>query len=159
MEPGARFVADVLARTSRSPAPSAEWLARLAAAWRRLAHRPRIALEGAYAGAIILVLLFGSTNAPFADVPHKAIALVRTVQEALPAGTAEREVPRIRTAVRSRWTETRTEIQGKARDLMGDLKRLSSAAWDELKKDVGTIASRFASQNTTDDNEEAKGDR
>src|SRR5207249_4474233 len=48
-EPDARFVPGVLARTSQRASPVAEWKARFEAAWRRLAHRPRIAWEGAYA--------------------------------------------------------------------------------------------------------------
>ena len=165
MEPGARFVPDVLARTSRRPALTDAWTARLAAGWRRLAQRPRIALEGAYAGAIVLVLLFGTVNAPFADVPRRGIALVRTVQVSLPAGAAVEEVPRIRTEMASRWTRTKDGIRNRTRDLTGGLQRGSFVIWEGLKKDLGTVWDRLASGESNDTNgtahanEEDKGER
>ena len=164
MEPDARFVPEVLARTSRRRAPFDAWTARLAAGWRRLAQRPRIALEGAYAGAIVLVMLFGTANAPFADVPRRGIALVRTVQGSLPAGAAVEEVPRIRTEVVSRWTRTKAEITNRARDLTGGLRRGSSTIWNGLKKDLGTVWGMLASgesngtNGTAPANEEDKGE-
>jgi len=164
MEPGARFVPDVLARTSRRPALSDGWTARLAAGWRRLAQRPRIALEGAYAGAIVLVMLFGTANAPFAEVPRRGIALVRTVQGSLPAGAVVEEVPRIRTEVVSRWTRTKAEMANRTRDLAGGLRRRSSAIWESLKKDLGTVWGMLASgesngtNGTAPANEEDKGE-
>ena len=164
MEPGARFVPDVLVRTSRRPALSDAWTARFAGVWRRLAYRPRIALEGAYAGAIILVMLFGTANAPFADVPRRGIALVRSAQESLPAGAAVEEVPRIRTEVVSRWTRTKAEITNRARDLTGGLRRGSAAIGESLKKDLGTVWNMLASgesngmNGTAPANEEDKGE-
>jgi hypothetical protein len=166
LEPGPRFLPAVLARTSRRPELVAGWTARLAATWRRLAYRPRIALEGACAGALILLLLFGTTNAPLADVPGRAVALVKTVQESLPAGAAGKEVPRIRAVVRSRYVETRSVVGDKSREVTSNLKRISSAAWDRLKQDFGTVWSRIASPKTTNDtyrtagsDEQEKGER
>ena len=129
------------------------WTARLAAAWRRLAQRPRIAWEGAYAGSIIVLILFGTPNAPFADVPGRALDLVRTVQESLPADAARKEAPRIRMAVRSRWTETKAGIEDATRDLTAGLKRRSSATWDGLKKNLGTVWDRIASEKATNAND------
>lgn len=149
MEPGPRFVADVLARTSQRQTLPARLAAPLLAACRRLALRPRIAWEGAYAGSIVLLILFGTPNAPFAGVPGKALDLVRTVQDAVPV--AADEVPRIRTAVRSRWEETRAEVQGRTRVLGTELQRRSSKTWDGLRQELGTLWERIASQETTKD--------
>jgi anti-sigma factor RsiW len=154
LEPDARFVRDVLARTSLRAAPTAVWKTRLAAGWRRLAHRPRIAWEGAYAGSILVLLLFGAPNAPFADVPGKALVLVRTVQASLPADAAAVEAPRIRMAVRSRWTGTRARIKDATRELTTTVERRSKRAWDGLKKELGTVWDRIASERTTNDTNE-----
>lgn len=151
MEPDAGFVSGVLARTSRRAPPSVRFSERLAGAWRGLARRPRIAWEGAYAASIVLLILFGTPNAPFADVPGRAIELVRTVQVTLPAGAAREQAPRIRMAVRSRWTETKTEIRLATRDAATGLKRRAGAAWRGLKKELGTVWERIASQRATHD--------
>ena len=148
LEPDARFVPGVLARTSGRAMPAAVWTARLAAGWRRLAHRPRIAWEGAYAGSILMLLLFGAPNAPFADVPGRALGLVRTVQARLPADAAVVEAPRIRRAVRSGWDGTKARVQDATRELTNTARRRSKVAWDGLKKEVGTVWDRIASQQT-----------
>ena len=151
LDPGARFLPDVVDRTSRRAPLPVRWTIGLAAAWRQLAHRPRIAWEGAYALSIILAILFGTPNAPFAGVPARALDLVRTVQESLPAEAAGEGVPRIRHAVRSRWTETKAGVQDATRDVAADLKRRSAAAWDGLKEELGTVRERIASQKSTND--------
>jgi len=147
MEPGPRFVTDVLARTSRRETLTA----RLLDACRRLAQRPRIAWEGAYAGSIALLILFGTPNAPFAGVPGKALDLVRAVQVAVPAAAIEDEVPRIRTVVRSRWEETKSGMKGRTRVLATEVQRRSSRTWDRLVQDLGTAWDRIASQEATKD--------
>lgn len=149
MEPGPRFVADVLSRTSRRQTLAARLAAPFLAACRRLALRPRIAWEGAYAGSIALLILFGTPNAPFAGVPGKALELVRSAQEAVPVAAGE--VPRIRTVVRSRWEETTAEVQGRTRVLGTELQRRSWKTWDGLRQELGTLWERIASQETTKD--------
>jgi predicted anti-sigma-YlaC factor YlaD len=62
VEPDARLLAEVLARTSRRPT----WTARALDAWQRLAQRPRLALEGAYVGTVVFLLIFGLSNEPAA---------------------------------------------------------------------------------------------
>ena len=151
MEPGPRFVADVLARTSRRETLPARLAARFLDACRRLAQRPRIAWEGAYAGAIALLILFGTPNAPFAGVPGKALDLVRTVQEAVPAAAIGDEVPRIRTVVRSHWEETKTGMKGRTRILATEVQRCSSRTWDRFMQELGTVWDRIASQEATKD--------
>jgi hypothetical protein len=148
-EPGARFVPDVLALTTRRAPLPVRWTTRLAEGWGRLAQRPRIAWEGAYAGAIVLAILFGTPSAPFAGVPGKALDLVRAARVSLPAGAVQEQAPRIRLAVRSRWRETKTEIDGARCLLTGGLKKRSCAAWAGLKQEVGTVWSRIASSQTT----------
>jgi len=159
LDPGARFVPGVLARTSQRATLPGRWAARLATGWRRLAQRPGIAWEGAYAGSIIMLILFGTLNAPFADVPGRALDLVRTVQESLPAGAAREEAPRIRMAVRSRWTETKAGIEDATRDLTAGLQRRSSATGDGLKKKLGTMWDRIASEKAAHANHGNEGEQ
>ena len=152
-DPGARFVREVLARTSRRETLPSRIAARLAAGWRALAHRPRIAWEGAYIGLIVMVILFGTPNAPFADVPARALGLVRTVQEAVPApiGAVGGEARRMRASVNSAWKQTQTGMVDATGDLVTGMKRRSSATWEGFKKDLGTAWERIASQQTTHD--------
>ena len=154
LEPDARFVPGVLDRTSGRAAQTAVWKARLAAGWRRLAHRQRIAWEGAYAGSLLVLLLFGAPNAPFADVPGKALVLLRTVQASLPADAAAVEAPRIRSAMRSRWDGTKARVQDATRELTTTARRRSKVAWDGLKKEFGTVWDRIASQQTKQETNE-----
>ena len=156
-DPGFTLVPAVLARTTLRETPGARVARGLADAWGRIARRPRIAWEGAFVGSIVLLLLFGIPSAPFAGVPERALGLVRSAREALPADAARRQVPRIRTAVRATWQETKTEIHGRARQVTTDIERRSSATWDGLKQKLGTLWGTIASQQTNADTH--KGDR
>lgn len=156
IEPGARFVAGVLERTSRRETLAARVAARVLDACRRLAQRPRIAWEGAYAGSIALLILFGTPNAPFAGVPGKALDFVRTAQQAVPAVAVGDEVPRIKMALSERWDDTRTGVEGKTRGLATELKRISSKTFGPLKQELGTAWDRVASQKTTNDKDQGE---
>ena len=154
-DPGAGFVAAVLARTKRRAPLPARLGDGLAAAWRRLAERPRFAFEGAFAGSILLMLLFGTPNAPFAEVPSRALDVAHALQRAVPSGAAQ-ETHRVRRSVGSRWEEARAEVRQAAGGLETGLRRTSSAAWSEIKRKVGTAWERIASRKTTS---EHQGDR
>jgi hypothetical protein len=156
-EPDARFVPGVLARTSRRAPEAAGWRARLSAGWRRLVYRPRFAWEGAYAGSLLVLLLFGAPDAPFAGVPGKALDLVRSVQVSLPAEAAARQAPRIRSAVRTEIAGATERVHDVTRDLARAVERRSSGAWSGLKQELGTAWDRIASRRTTDDTH--KGER
>jgi anti-sigma factor RsiW len=156
-DPGFALLPAVLARTTRRVTPVARVARGIADACSRIARRPRIAWEGAYVGSIILLLLFGIPSAPFAGVPERALGLVRSAREALPADAARLQVPRIREAVSARWQETRTEIRGTARDVAKGIGQRSSTTWDAVKQKLGTVWDRIASRKTSDDTH--KGDR
>ena len=151
IEPEAGFLAGVLERTSRRETLADRLAAGFLEACRRLGRRPRIAWEGAYVGAIALLILFGTPNAPFAGVPGRALDLVRTAQEAVPAVTATEKVPAIRMAVAERWEETRTGVAGRTRGVAAEIRRIGSKTWDPLKRELGTMWKRIASQKTTTD--------
>jgi len=81
MEPNAAFLGDVLAATTGSRRV-ALWQqvagrAKLAELWQRLVTRPRLALEGAWVGALALVLITG-IQAPRLDAsPVETLAEIR----------------------------------------------------------------------------------
>lgn len=155
IEPEAGFLAGVLARTSRRETFASRLAAGFFEACRRLGRRPRIAWEGAYVGAIALLILFGTPNAPFAGVPGRALDLVRTAQEAVPAVAVGEKVPAIRMAVRERWEETRTGVAGRTRGVAAEIRRIASKTWDPLKRELGTMWERIASQKATTDDTNA----
>jgi len=148
-DPGMGFVAAVLRRTSRRASRAARLAAAFAAGWGRVAQRPRIAFEGAFAGSVLLMLLFGAPSAPFADVPGRALDLARTVRRSLPSEAAGREALRVRRSLDTRWEETKTDARSTAGDLETGLKRASTSAWTGLKRKVGTVWDRIASRRAT----------
>jgi anti-sigma factor ChrR (cupin superfamily) len=88
LDPGAGFVAEVMAATAGADAarrlhPAAvqvaapAWLARLQATLQRLAARPRFALEGAYAVALVFFLIFGLPSPSLAELPARALDGIR----------------------------------------------------------------------------------
>lgn len=82
IEPDPWFVRDVLdATTRRVPSGIAEpalAAARSVGSWsRRLLDRPRLALELAYSGAMVIFLLWGTPVSPFRGTAEKALGIVR----------------------------------------------------------------------------------
>ncbi len=145
IEPDPRFVPDVLARTAGRAPGLARLTERLSSGWRRLAHRPRLAWEGAFIVWIAVVILFGTPSAPFAGVPGRALRLVRAAQGSVPPGLIEQEAPKVRLAVRTRWSETTGRLQLAGRSAASDLERRSSAVWAGVKQKIGTVVERIAS--------------
>jgi len=158
LQPDEQFIADVLARTTRRERATIGWASRLAAftqrlaaGWQNLVRRPRFAFEGAYLGAIILVLLFGIPTSPLAGVPQRALDLVRVnpIDELREAG--EEAAPRIRITVRPHWKEKGVELAGATREAVDDVARRSSSKIDEWKTDLGTLWQRLASEETSNE--------
>lgn len=85
LDPGDAFVAEVMAATVGTVAtvravgavrpatpPRLPLLVRIEAMWERAVQRPRLALEGAYAGIVLLFLLFGLPSQSLAELPARA---------------------------------------------------------------------------------------
>jgi predicted anti-sigma-YlaC factor YlaD len=158
LEPDARFVEDVLARTRPLRPPSLGWIERLAEDWRRLTHRPRIAWEGAYVGMIFLVLIFGIPDSPLAGIPQKALNLAKTNPVATLRKPAEELAPRITASARSSWRTTRDRVEGVSEELAADVTRRSSTlaqkfstAFGAARKKLGTVWDRLTSEQETND--------
>lgn len=77
LAPDARLAGDVLRATAVVPVHRSPWRAQLRQAWVRLVSRPRFALEMAYVGTLVLVLLFGTSMSPLKQVPSRALAVVQ----------------------------------------------------------------------------------
>jgi hypothetical protein len=69
LEPDPDFLNAVMAATAAAP--------RLADWWHRLISRPRVALEGAYVGAVIVTLIFGVPASAFTSVPTRVYQELR----------------------------------------------------------------------------------
>jgi len=69
LEPDADFLESVMQATVAAP--------RLADWWQRLLGRPRLALEGAYVGTLILALTFVTPAAAFTQVPARVLKELR----------------------------------------------------------------------------------
>jgi hypothetical protein len=87
VQPDARFVADVVRRTSGAPRPN--WAARWQQGWEALLRRPRFAWEVAYGATIAIALLVGPRAAPLHDVPKQALSWVQFDPAAL-TGASQR---------------------------------------------------------------------
>jgi predicted anti-sigma-YlaC factor YlaD len=145
LDPGERFVEQVLARTGRRTR-HAPWRERWAAAWEHLVFRPRFALESAYVLTLVALLVFGGPSDLLAGFS-------RQVRE-VPAGELH---GRIETTIRGTGARLRAEAQEAWRAngeplALGAERSLARAAsystrrLDEVKQLVGTLWAGAASE-------------
>jgi len=126
IEPDSAFVGDVLARTvpwRRRLARRLEKLTAIRDLWPRVVRRPRFALEAAYVGTLILVLIFGP-NLPLAGVPRKAIDMIRA-RPLVESGEARDRIAELESravsGVRNLWEATGGEVATRSRTIAADL--------------------------------------
>lgn len=72
VEPDPAFVTDVLRTTLPFDVQIRRWWDAL---WPQLWHRPRFAAEAAYAGLVVLTLVFATPGSPLAAVPAEALEI------------------------------------------------------------------------------------
>ena len=70
----ARFTADVLASTVPTPSRFRSWLTDQWSSW---VQRPRFAMEAAYVGVLVLMLVLGAFSTPVAALPQKGVELLQ----------------------------------------------------------------------------------
>lgn len=75
--PGPQFTREVMAETAYAPPPPPGLWERFAEGWRKAVLRPRFAMEAAYVGTALLMLLFILPFSPFRDVPSMALQAMR----------------------------------------------------------------------------------
>lgn len=82
VDPGPRFVDEVLARTSRHPRRASRGARGAVAILAHLLDRPRVAWEGALAATLLLFAPVLAPGSPLADLPQRAVGQLRgTVNE------------------------------------------------------------------------------
>lgn len=142
IDPGASFTDAVVAATTgagrraarraprpRPASPVPEGLAaRLEAAWMRLVQRPRFALEGAYAAALLIFLVVGLPSTSFAELPVRAFDEFR------------RETARVEQALSTRVGEALDRGRETVSDSAALATRYLSA--DEQESSRAAVASR-----------------
>ena len=159
LEPDARFVDDVLAATLPFRTRLARRLFRLPPGWVRLFQRPRFALEGAYIGTFILVLVFGTPGSPFAGMPRQALEMAKTNPvEKLKGPVTELEAG-VSSGVQSARQDLRKKMAGVSRELATGLTSKSSNALESVKEYFGTLWERLTSEQETDDDKPSPGPR
>jgi len=160
IEPDDRFVEAVLARTLPRRSRSARWAARLSVGWQKLLQRPRLAWEGAYVCSMVLAVLFLAPGAPFAELPRKALELIR----AEPAQTLKRAATpidaQLSVATHTAWQETGGRTLEALREFTTGVGQVSAATGREIERGVGTLSRRLASiqeTNNTDRPDDSEG--
>lgn len=117
VDPDPGFVAAVLARTSLKPRPE-PLVERWTTAMRRLLDRPRIALEGAFVAAMIVVLPFGAIQGRGEAAPAEALGAIRHA-----SGTASAN---LNILARDAWATTRGFVAEHAAGIAASLERDAS---------------------------------
>jgi hypothetical protein len=144
IEPDSDFVNDVLARTvpwRRRFARRLEKLTAIREWWPRVVRRPRFALEAAYVGTLVLVLIFGP-NLPLAGVPQRAIDMIRArplMESDEARDLIARMENRVVSGARGIWEATGGEIAAGSRRVATGLSQRYERT-DETRSDLGRRA-------------------
>ena len=150
LDPGATFVAEVMAATAGvvTPRPRMQLIARIEEMWERAVQRPRLAFEGAYAGIVVLFLVFGLPSQTLAELPARALGGIRQggikVERAVSSGLGE-----LAEVGRSTWTDSAgraaeyliasaraprdaSRVERGLRAWAGTVRRMAAGLWDRL---------------------------
>lgn len=122
-DPG--FVAEVLRITLPFDVQIRRWWDAL---WPQLWHRPRFASEAAYAGLVVLVLVFATPGSPLASVPSGALAISQ--EPLLP----RLELPAVAVAPAEAAADWGAEVRATADDtvqLVIEVRARVGTFWDE----------------------------
>jgi hypothetical protein len=145
-----RFVDDVLAATVQHRRPSVRRLAPRLSDWAGLIRRPRLALEGAYLGTLLLAVLFWVPGSPLREFPDRALRLAARN----PVAELEEPVARIEehlsAGARSVWRAAGERTRWIWTGWAADLERISSASLERVRKDLGTLSDRLTSGTETE---------
>jgi hypothetical protein len=151
LQPDERFVGDVLARTSAPRVERLDWAARISEIWEQLVRRPRFALEGAYIGTFVLVLLIGIPSSPLAGVADKALRLTNVN----PVVELREPMVRVETEVADRvshaWSSGASTVVGASRQVADDVGRFSEDTFNTVTGRIGTFWDQLASDQEQSD--------
>ena len=154
VDPGPAFLENVLARTSRRARREplgARFGARFGVLVVQLFDRPRIALEGAFVAMAILVAPVLVPGSPFADVPGRALDIVR---EPPPRsrlligqvrGTLDDLESTLASGASAAWKATHARVVEDATAAAVNVKRNCASTWETIRNRVGTLRGPAAS--------------
>jgi len=135
--PDARFVTDVVARTSGRRG----WRETLVSTWERWSRRPRLAWEVAYIATMLFALVFGATGRSVAEVPRAVAGLVSL--------DLERPVDRIETGiqrgVRGTLHKAGSAVVEPSRECAARVLGAIESSFGTAYDNVGTFVRRLAS--------------
>ena len=120
IEPDEQFVDDVLAATIYRPSLRTELNERVTGWWSRQIRRPRFAVELAYTGAVVLMLLVGALRAPLRDFSPEAIDIARAnpLHAIVELRQEGRKAPEIISDLgREAWSHTGAPLASKSKGL------------------------------------------
>jgi predicted anti-sigma-YlaC factor YlaD len=131
IEPDSDFVSDVLAATIDRQAVWERLSDSIAGWWRSQIKRPRFAVELAYSGAMLLLLIFAAPGSPLRDVPPQAMRIARTnpveaVAHLFRDGRAVPEGPV--SSAQDIWQQTGRPLTRESNRLLGE----ASGLWTRL---------------------------
>jgi anti-sigma factor RsiW len=124
IEPDSDFVSDVLAVTIDRQSLWERISESINSWWRIQVKRPRFAVELAYSGAMILLLIFAVPGSPLRDVPPRAMQIARAnpveaAAELLRSGSALPEGPL--SSVQNVWQQTGQPVAQESGRFLGQL--------------------------------------
>lgn len=125
VEPDPAFVTDVLRTTLPFDVQIRRWWDAL---WPQLWHRPRFAAEAAYAGLVVLTLVFATPGSPLAAVPAEALEI------ALEPELPRLELPAVAFAPAEAAADWRAEVRATADDtveLVIEVRSRMGTFWNE----------------------------
>jgi len=124
LDTDAHFIDDVLVATLPRRKRLARRLAAFQQGWSRLLQRPRLALEGAYLGSLVLLLIFWVPNSPLAAVPRRTLEMVRTnpmVELGDEGGPVAKLEARVSSGARRAWEATGHRVASTSGEMAADL--------------------------------------
>lgn len=132
-DPGPGFTEAVLAATEALR--TIPLVARIGAAVQAMLQRPRFALEGAFIGSFILVLVFGTPGSPLAGVPQQALALASVnplVELREPAAELEASLSE---DVKTAWRTTSGRVTATSETVAGKIGKSFAVILDAFSRD------------------------
>ena len=149
IQPDERFVDDVLAATIYRPSLWTELNERVSHWWSRQVRRPRFALELAYSGAVVFLLLFGAPRAPLRGVPPDAVEIARAnpVEAVVELWHEKGEATGVIADFgREAWSQTGAPLSSKSKGLWdrivtfaGNVKETASIGAGSVKETSGML--------------------
>ncbi len=161
LQPGRHFAEDVLRRTLPLHVRLRRWWH---AKWPEMVKRPRFASEAAYAGLLVMVMVFATPASPLQAVPGNTLAIIKD------HGLTKPELPSIDLSTRleattellrqsdggrtiARWQAAGVGIVERTTVFIGDVETQFGTLWDRAASLLDRSGERFSTLKKTDPKE------